>query len=111
MNFDFDRFSRIAASVYTSESPYSLEDVLGVFKCYFQQYEAYTGHSHPPLRASQVARIIQDMPWLDCVCRGSVSADITPDCYPVIIEQHCLLSLHSANGPSADGPASKAERG
>lgn len=88
MNFDFDRFSKIAASVYTRESPYSLEDVLGVFKCYFQQYEAYTGYSHPPLRASQIARIIQDMPWLDCVCRGSVSADITPDCYPVIIEQH-----------------------
>lgn len=88
MNFDFDRFSRIAASVYTSESPYSLEDVLEVFKCYFQQYEVYTGHSHPPLRALQIARIIQDMPWLDDVGKSGTSADIAPDCYPTIIEQH-----------------------
>lgn len=88
MNFDFDRFSRITASVYAGESPYSLADVLGVFKCYFQQYETYTGHPHPFLRASQIARIIQDMPWLDCACRRGVSADIAPDCYPTIIEQH-----------------------
>lgn len=88
MNFDFDRFSRIVTSVYNSGNPYSLEEVLEVFRCYLQEYETHTGHSHPPLRASQVARIIQDMPWLDDAGKGSTVADIVPGCYPAIIEQH-----------------------
>ena len=40
--FDFDKFSSITASVY-ADSPYSLAEVLEVFRYYFEQYEAYTG--------------------------------------------------------------------
>lgn len=39
--FDFDKFSSITASVY-ADSPYSLAEVLEVFRYYFEQYEAYT---------------------------------------------------------------------
>lgn len=88
MKFDFERFSRIAASVYNEGNPYSLGEVLGVFSAYFQRYEQHTGHPHPPIRASQIARIIQDMPWMDTVGKRSYIADIEPDCYPIIIEQH-----------------------
>ena len=35
--FDFDRFSKIAANVYDENNPYSLEDCLFVFKCYFEK--------------------------------------------------------------------------
>ena len=38
--FDFDKFSSITASVY-ADSPYSLAEVLEVFRHYFEQYEAY----------------------------------------------------------------------
>lgn len=86
MKFNFDLFSRIAASVYNNDNPYSLEEVLGVFFAYFQQYEYCTGHPHPPIRASQITQIIQDMPWIDAVHKGA--ADIESDCYPIIIEQH-----------------------
>jgi len=51
--FDFDRFSKIAASVY-ADSPYSLAEVLEVFRHYFEQYEEYTGAPHPPIRAVQI---------------------------------------------------------
>ena len=37
--FDFDKFSSITASVY-ADSPYSLAEVLEVFRRYFEQYEA-----------------------------------------------------------------------
>ena len=47
--FDFGKFSSITASVY-ADSPYSLAEVLEVFRYYFEQYEAYTGAPHPPIQ-------------------------------------------------------------
>lgn len=64
MLFDFQRFAKVAASVYNQGNPYSLEECLKVFRLYFQTYEEYMGCSHPPIRASQIARIMQDMPWV-----------------------------------------------
>lgn len=99
MLFDFDRFSRIATSVYNDRNPYSLDDCLGVFRRYFEDYESYMKRPHPPIRASQIARIMQDMPFLerpdpDVVRRLEDSktytpiADIEPDLYPLLIQLH-----------------------
>lgn len=60
MRFDFEKFSNITASVYPGGA-YSLEEALSVFRYYFERYEEHTGRPHPPIRASQIVRICQDM--------------------------------------------------
>lgn len=87
MFFDFDRFSKIAASVY-ADSPYSLAEVLEVFRHYFEQYEAYTGAPHPPIRAVQIERIIREMPYIDETDKANSTMDIDPDCYEDMIDKH-----------------------
>lgn len=87
MLFDFDRFSKIAASVYNQVNPYSLEDCLMVFRQYFQKYEEYMGRPHPPIRASQIARIMQDMPWLSDD-HGLPFGDIFQCTYKYLINLH-----------------------
>lgn len=87
MLFDFDKFSEITASVY-ADGPYSLEEVLGVFGYYFEQYEAYTGAPHPPIRASQIEHIIQEMPYIDETDKHHSTMDVDPDCYEPMIDQH-----------------------
>lgn len=62
LQFDFDRFSRIAARVYREGNPYTLEECLEVFRLYFQTYEEYMGHPHPPIRREQIDRIMKVMP-------------------------------------------------
>jgi len=88
MLFDFQRFSKIAASVYNQGNPYSLEECLEVFRLYFQTYEKYMGRPHPPIKASQIARIIQDMPWVCEDDKGSRFADFPPYGYKDIISLH-----------------------
>jgi len=98
MLFDFDYFAKVAASVYNEENPYTLPECLEVFWHYFQQYEEHTGHPHPPIRAAQVAKIMQDMPFLkrpDPALMEFVRenfnydpVDIYPDEYP------CMIRLH-----------------
>lgn len=41
MQFDFQRFARIAARAYPAGCEYTLEQCLDVFRCYFQTYEDY----------------------------------------------------------------------
>ena len=99
MLFDFDGFSRTAASIYSSTFLYSLEDCLSVFRCYFETYEAFTGRIHPPIKASQIFRIMRDMPFFNSEsAREYVSfmkaagrdptPDIFPRVYPYIIQLH-----------------------
>lgn len=75
MIFDFDKFAQITASVYPV-SPYTLEKSLSVFRYYFEKYEEYTGRPHPPIRASQIVRICQDMPFIDRDYSGGLYADM-----------------------------------
>lgn len=99
MQFDFRRFSKIAAGVYNQRNPYTLEECLEVFRLYFETYEEYTGRAHPPIRTSQIASIIQDMPYLKRPCQEFIEylktvpnfrhlVDITPDTYPILIQLH-----------------------
>ena len=73
MTFDFEKFARITASVYPV-SPYTLEEALSVFRCYFEKYEEYTGRPHPPIKASQIVRICQDMPFISREYGGGLYA-------------------------------------
>lgn len=91
MLFDFERFSRIAADVYSrccNDSPYSLDDVLFVFQHYFDRYEDCMGRPHPPINAVQIRNIMQKMP----VMRGKYSdymvADFDAAEYPPLIDLH-----------------------
>lgn len=88
MTFDFTRFSEVAASVYNEGNPYPLEDVLEIFREYFREYELHMGHAHPAIRASQVARIVLDMPWIFQNALSPQYADIAPDQYKAIIRRH-----------------------
>ena len=86
MLFDFEKFKDIAASVYPV-TPYTLEESLSVFRCYFEQYERHTGRPHPPIRASQIVRICQDMPYIDQQNKGGYE-DVSPLDYHAMIDQH-----------------------
>lgn len=87
MLFNFEKFSDIAASVYPN-TPYSLEDALGVFRYYFEKYEEHTSKPHPPIRASQIVRICQDMPYIDQEDKGGYFEDVAPEDYRVLIDKH-----------------------
>lgn len=87
MLFDFDKFSNITQAVFPNGA-YSLEDALEVFRYYFQKYEEHTGHPHPPIRASQIVRIVQDMPWICEKDKCGGCHDVTVDGYYAMIDQH-----------------------
>lgn len=55
---------------------------------YFEQYEAYTGAPHPPIRAIQIDRIICEMPYIDETDKANSTMDIDPDCYEDMIDRH-----------------------
>jgi hypothetical protein len=82
---DIDKFTEIATDIFTTvEDVYTLDETLNVFIFYFECYAQHTGHSHPPIKAEQIKRIMWCMPWLceDC------SMEIEPYEYPYIIRQH-----------------------
>ena len=86
MLFDFDKFADITASVFPG-GPYTLDEALDVFQYYFEQYEAYTGAPHPPIRAVQIERIIREMPYIDETDKANSTMDIDPDCYEDMIDK------------------------
>lgn len=87
MLFDFEKFARIAASVFPG-GPYSLEETLKVFFFYFERYEAYTGEAHPPIKASQIVKLSRLMPYLYAEDIGLNCCEIEPYQYPDIIRRH-----------------------
>ena len=87
MLFDFNKFADITASVFPG-GPYTLDEALGVFRYYFEQYEVYTGAPHPPIRAVQIERIIREMPYIDETDKAHSTMDIDPDCYEDMIDRH-----------------------
>lgn len=88
MIFDFDTFAQVAKRVFVDDGLYTLDEVLFVFRAYFEQYEAHTGHAHPPIKSSQIARMIDVMPNLEAEDIGAYSAVIDAVHYPDIITKH-----------------------
>lgn len=97
MLFDFDKFKRIAASVYPRKAVYPFEDAMSVFRYFFEKYEEVTGEPHPPIRASQIVRICQDMPYIDQQSKGGSYADIDPDAYPELIDKYFQTPFRNCN--------------
>lgn len=96
MIFDFDKFAKITASVYPV-SPYTLEEALSVFRYFFTKYEKSTQRPHPPLKASQIVRIIQDMPYIDHPAQRGAYVDIKPEDYPELIDQYFKTPFRSCD--------------
>ena len=87
MQFDFDKFADIAAAAFP-DGGYTLPEALAVFRYYFGQYEAYMGGPHPPIRAAQIVRIVQEMPYITETDKGNSMLAIIPECYPAMIDRH-----------------------
>lgn len=60
MLFDFKHFEDVLRMVYMGDNP-CIEDVLGIFDCYFLTYELYFCRPHPPIKAEQILRIIDKL--------------------------------------------------
>ena len=100
MIFDFAKFARITAIVYPV-SPYTLAKALSVFHYSFEKYEEYTGRSHAPLKASQIVRMCQEMPFISREYGGGLYADMDPEANPVLSDtyfatnyRNCDRNLH-----------------
>ena len=86
--FNFASFTRVVENVYnTVSTPYSLDNVLSVFRYFFEEYEAATGQIHPGIRRDQIARIVAAMPYIDMQTHGT-AADIDPEDYPDMIDAY-----------------------
>lgn len=88
MQFDFQRFSRIAATAYPEECQYTPAQCLDVFRCYFQTYEDYIGRPHPPIRREQITRIMQEMPYIVMEDRGENLEPLDLEEYTAMIDLH-----------------------
>ncbi len=91
MMMDFDRFTTAVKLAYRrcGGSAYSLEDVLHVFRYYFDTYEMIMETAHPMINVIQAASIIEKMPYL-MVEDGYKSdmEDLRPEDYEELIDQH-----------------------
>lgn len=87
MLFDFDTFSQLVSKVY-EENPYTVDQVLWVFKYYFWCYEIKFKRPHPHIRMEQIRRIVQIMPYVHRDDIGNYVADIELEQYQEIIYQH-----------------------
>ena len=68
------------------EHCYSIAQVLWVFMYYLCTYQNEIGREHPNIKAAQVRRIIEAMPYVgDCHERMS---DIEPEDYSAMIDRH-----------------------
>jgi hypothetical protein len=99
MYYNFTLFSKLAERAYKNVgmAVYSLDDILRVFRCYFQKYEDTFKDVHPNIRVSQIENIINKMPYIDNNGSSSAGGDITPDCYEVIIDKHFKTQYRSCD--------------
>lgn len=90
MLFDFDRFTISAKLAYRrcNSSVYSIEEVLHVFRYYFETYEMIFDEAHPAISIAQIARIIEKMPFILEEDAESHEASINLEGYEAIIDQH-----------------------
>ena len=100
MLFDFDRFTIAAKLAYRRRkgSAYSFDDVLKVFKYYFDTYEMVFDTAHPMISVGQIAKIIDKMPFIqDEDYETRHMPDISPDNYMEIIDQHFITKYRKCD--------------
>jgi len=91
MYFNFPIFSRLAKRAYDDigGSSYSFEEVISVFRYYFQKYEQVHERIHPHIRLEQIERIIEAMPFIDREhSHAGDIGDLEPDDYEGLIDLH-----------------------
>lgn len=88
--FDFEIFKRIVIKQYNSISdcPYSLNEVLGIFRYYFDTYRVYKGKEHPYLKPQQVRKIIERI----AVCKDVY---LIAEIYPTLIDDYFNTDFNS----------------
>ena len=88
MYFNFPLFETLATKAYRriGGSTYRLEEVLEVFRLYFDYYEHYTRRTHPNIRMEQIERIIFAMPQVNSEIHDYL--DIDADDYETLIDKH-----------------------
>lgn len=96
MLFNFERFTECAKLAYRhfENSPYSLNDVLAVFKYYFETYEYVLGQVHPPIKVKQIRDIIMKMPFFD---ERGINVDLTVEDYEILIDQHFVTDYRECD--------------
>lgn len=100
MLFDFDKFTISTKLAYRrcEASRYSLDEVLQVFKYYFDTYEIIFNEAHPMISINQIIRIIEKMP---CVLADDYESgnflDISLEDYRKIIDQHFNTKYNGGN--------------
>ena len=91
-----EQFFAILKLIYKSvDSPYSYEDARKVFETYFDYYEAYTGHEHPPISFQQLWDILAVMPYYNIVYVDPEHPDIAPYEYPNLIAAYFMSNFRS----------------
>jgi len=90
MYFDFRIFSRLTERAYknTGMTEYSLDDVLSVFRYYFEKYEQTFKAVHPNIRLLQIEQLINKMPYIDGDGNSGAGGDISPEDYETLIDAH-----------------------
>lgn len=100
MLMDFDRFTTAAKLAYRrcGGSAYTLEEVLQVFRYYFETYEMVFDAEHPMISIQQIARIIEKMPYIheDDGHEFSMN-DIAPKDYEAMIDQHFVTKYRGCD--------------
>ena len=97
MQFDFDRFAigvNLAYEKYDNH-PYTIDEVLQVFLCYFKTYEAVRKEPHPMLKYKQIANIIEKMPVvLDGYVESYVYEDMIPQHFMTQYGEGCDYNIN-----------------
>ena len=94
--FDFDIFSKMVEDAYLEfvDHPYTLEEVLGVFKCFFDRFHEYFDN-HPPISEEQIIFILEVMPYQTTCTKGVNFID--PWEYPAIIDEYFESDFKNCN--------------
>lgn len=104
MIFDFDRFTTAVKLAYRhcDGCAYDLEEVLHVFRYYFETYEMILDTAHPMISIAQIAKIIIQMPYVLVEDDdppnnapgeedyGPTMLDLLPEEYEAMIDQHFI---------------------
>ena len=94
MILDFEQFKRLIMIAFRrAETWYTLDEVIEIFRYYFETYEYMQRTAHPWIKLEQVQRIVNAMPYV----KKAFGADgdyliVEPELYPDMIDRHfCTL--------------------